>query len=94
MLKAAVPSATATRNRTELRRATKRRHAARNGTAGWSGSVPAGRRASCFQSAVRLRTMVARPAPWITWIRRNSLKFRSRKANRSALTTMPTISMT
>ena len=94
MLKAAVPSPTATSTRPA-------RPALRNAAQDWlkdgrgrSGRVAAGLRGSCFQSAIRFRTMVATAAPWTSWIRRSWVKSASRAPKTRALTTMPTSSMT
>ena len=38
--------------------------------------------------------MVSSAAPWMTWIRRNWLKFSSNAPKTSALTSMPSRSMT
>ena len=94
MLKAAVPSPTATSTRParpELRNAAQ--DSLKDGR-GRSGRVAAGLRGSCFHRAITFRTMVATAHPWTSWIRRNWVKSASSAPNSRALTTMPASSMT
>ena len=52
----------------------KRAHDARTSGRARFGAVRDGSRASCFHSAMMFRTIVASAVPWMTWIRRISLK--------------------
>ena len=94
MLKPAVPSPTATSNRSE-------RGQARNSLHDWLklgrsrlGDVSVGLRTSCFQSATTFRIIVAIAAPCTTLIRRNWLKSASTRENTAELAMVPTRSIT
>ena len=94
MLKAAVPSPTATSSRLARPAELKVFHAPAKVARGALGSVSRGLRASCFHMATPLSTTVITATAWMIWMSSTALKSCSSVPNTSALTTMPSSSMT
>ena len=91
---AEVPKASATRTRTEPPDFRNLAQDCWNSGRARAADVSDGLRASCFHSAAMLSSICVTATPWITWIRRISLKFRNSSLKISALPTIPISSIT